>query len=267
VRRLGSDYQCLFEEARAKVIIDAFIFYNEIDLLHMRLEELYPVVDKFILVQAHHTFRGVPKEKSFRRDDPQWAPYIDKIYDITVGLSGGKDAWERERYQRNMISMELHLNARYAPNDIVMISDVDEIPRRETVEWFGKYPSYLPVQFEMPMYYYALNVRQKSWTGLKMLQVRHVTTAEEVRHSQFETIPDAGWHFSYLGDDEFISNKLRSFSHAELDTPLVHSKIADNRAALLDPYNHGEKLSVETVDDTWPHAVVENPDYWSKYVW
>lgn len=251
------------------MIIDAFIFYNEVDLLHMRLEELYPVVDKFILVQAHHTFRGVPKEKTFRRDDPQWAPYADKIKEIAVGLSGGRDAWERERYQRNVISTELQDG--YSLNDIAMISDVDEIPRREVVEWL---PEALEqeqykdgVQLGMDMFYYALNVYKGKWSSLKALPVWKVDTAEVVRHRQYPTLLNGGWHFSYLGDDEFISNKLRSFSHAELDTPLVHSKIAENRAKLLDPYNHAEQLKLVEVTDRWPEAVKNNPEYWSKYLW
>lgn len=254
------------------MIIDAFIFYNEVDLLHMRLEELYPVVDKFILVQAHHTFRGVPKEKTFRRDDPQWAPYIDKIDDITVGLSGGKDAWEREAYQRNVISTELEYNGWYKEDDIVMISDVDEIPRRAIVKWLPEalqFEQYVNgVQFEMDMFYYALNLYKGKWTSLKALPVGKVDTAQQVRHREYPTILGAGWHYSYLGDDEFIANKLRSFSHSELDTPLVHSKIAVNRANLRDPYNHQEPLTpIPVTLALYPHAVINNLGKWLKYIW
>lgn len=246
------------------MIIDAFIFYNEVDLLHMRLVELYPVVDKFILVQAHHTFRGVPKEKTFDRNDPQWAPYIDKITDICVGLSGGKDAWERERYQRNVIGWELQ--ASYALNDIAIISDLDEIPRREVVAGLAELDA--PVAFGMPHYNYGLNcLFPGTWAAAKALRVRDLTTAEEIRHAQFPTIENAGWHFSYFGDDEFISNKFKSFSHSEVDTPLVHSRIAENRKLMLDPHNHGVQLELVEIDDTWPHAVQDNPEYWSKYVW
>lgn len=245
------------------MIIDSFIFYNEIDLLHIRLEELYPVVDRFILVQAHHTFRGVPKEKYFDRKDPQWAPYVDKIYDITIGLSGGKDAWERERYQRNVISMELQDN--YSLNDIVIISDADEIPRREAVASLRSVT--LPVAFEMTHFNYGLNcVYPGQWAAAKALYVRDVTTAEEVRHAQYPPIKNGGWHFSYFGNDDFISNKLRAFSHSEVDIPAVHSNISRNRSLLLDPHNHGQQLTVVKIDDTWPHAVLSNPERWEKYV-
>jgi beta-1,4-mannosyl-glycoprotein beta-1,4-N-acetylglucosaminyltransferase len=252
------------------MIIDAFIFYNEIDLLHMRLEELYPVVDKFILVQAHHTFRGVPKEKSFDRKDPQWAPYIDKIHDIAIGLSGGKDAWEREAYQRNVISMELQ--AGYSLNDIAIISDVDEIPRREIVQ---SLPDILAlenfkdgIQLDMKMYYYKLNVRQGGWTAVKALPVWKIDTAQAVRHRDLPTLASGGWHFSYLGDEEFISNKLRAFSHSELDTPAIHAGIADAIAQRKDLFGRDNlEFAVEVIDDSWPHAVVNNREYWKKHEW
>lgn len=245
------------------MIVDAFIFYNEIDLLHMRLEELYPVVDKFLLVQANHTFRGVFKGTSFDKHDPQWAPYIDKITEVTVGLSGGKDAWERERYQRNCISM--YAQAAYAQNDIIMISDVDEIPRREVVASLTNLTE--PVALNMRHYNYGLNCRFPGlWFAAKALRVSDMTTAEEIRHATFPLIEDAGWHFSYFGDDEFISNKFKSFSHSEVDTPLVHSRIAENRRLLLDPHNHGQQLYIED-PPYWPCAVQNNPEYWSKYIW
>jgi beta-1,4-mannosyl-glycoprotein beta-1,4-N-acetylglucosaminyltransferase len=252
------------------VIIDAFLFNNEVDLLHMRLEELYPVVDQFLLVQAFHTFRGTYKGTTFDRHDPQWAPYIDKIVEVSVGLTGGADAWERERYQRNMIST--YAKAAFAADDIIMISDVDEIPRRAIAKWLPEalqFEQYVNgVQFEMDMYYYALNVYKGKWTSLKALRVAHVDSAEQVRHREYPTILGAGWHYSYLGDDEFIGNKLRSFSHSELDTPLVHSKIAENRAALRDPYNHQEQLVVMPVSlALYPHAVMNNLGKWLKYIW
>lgn len=247
------------------MIIDAFIFYNELDLLEMRLIELDPVVDKFLIVQAYHTFRAVPKPVFFQKNDERWAKYRDKISTVTIGLSGGKDTWEREAYQRNIISIEAkHV---YAPEDILIISDADEIPRREAVRDLGELDA--PVAFGMRHYNYGLNCRFPGiWGAAKALRVRDLTTAEEIRHLDILPIEDAGWHFSYFGDDEFISNKFRSFSHSEVDTPLVHSRIAENRMLALDPHNHGQQLTVETIDPAqWPHAVQDNPEYWSKYVW
>lgn len=249
------------------MIIDAFIFYNELDLLELRLEELYPVVDKFLIVQAYHTFRGIPKPVFFDKKDERWAKYRDKIDTVTIGLSGGKDAWEREAFQRNIISTQA--KDAYAPDDILIISDVDEIPRREIVADAERMIAHGPARLEMKMYYYKLNVRKGDWHAAKMLHVRDVTTAEEVRHTHYDPIVyGAGWHFSYLGDEEFIANKLKAFSHSELDTPEIHAGIAEAVAERKDLFGRDDlEFAVEAINDSWPNAVKNNPDFWSKYVW
>lgn len=251
------------------MIIDGFIFYNEVDLLKIRLEELYPVVDKFVLVQAYQTFRGNEKPLYVDENDPWLAPYRDKLMIVNVGITG-RDAWAREECQRNWIGTAVKAFAQ--PSDLVIISDVDEIPRREIVDWLPealRFDQYVDgVQLEMDMFYYSMNLYKGKWTSLKALPVSKVDTAQQVRHRQYPTILRGGWHYSYLGDDEFISNKLRSFSHSELDTPLVHGKIADNRANMLDPYNHGEQLQrIPFSLALYPHAVIDNPGRWMKYIW
>lgn len=245
------------------MIVDAFIFYNELDLLEMRLIELDPVVDKFVIVQAHQTFRGDPKPLYLSRHDRRWQQYSWKIETVNVDLKGS-GPWEREKYQRNVISD--YVKDLFDEDDVVIISDVDEIPRREIVRDLAGLTT--PVALNMKHYNYGLNCRYPGpWFAAKALRVRDLTTAEEVRQATFPIIEDAGWHFSYFGDDEFISQKFRSFSHSEVDTPLVHGKIEENRKLLLDPHNHGQQLTVEKVWlEEWPHAVAENPKYWSKYI-
>jgi hypothetical protein len=249
------------------VIVDGFIFYNETDILRMRLEELYPVVDKFVIVQAHKTFRGQDKPLYLSFDDEWLAPYRDKLVLCTIDFPDHlTDPWGRETYQRNFIwdAMQDWVE----PSDIIIISDVDEIPRRSIVEWFAKNKDYLPVQLHMPMYYYGLNVRIGDWYLPKIIRAGSVTSPQQLRHTQYETIPDAGWHFSYMGDAEFIRNKIKSFSHYELDTPEIHAGIEQAMAEVRDPFGRDiYNYRVEQIDDTWPEAVNNNPDYWSKYVW
>lgn len=252
------------------MIIDGFTFFNEYDILSMRLEELYPVVDRFVLVQADKTFRGDPKAHHFRVTDEQWEPWADKIMSVDITVPDLPGPWEREEYQRNVIGDVMKNLSYYEPDNICIVSDVDEIPRRDVVSVLPLRVDDLhrfPASLDMRMYYYALNVRAGGWGGAKVCLADDLNTAQELRHSDVWSIPDSGWHFSYLGDDEFISNKFKAFSHAELDVPKVHGKIAENRANLLDPFNHGEQLHVEEIDDTWPEAVKNNREYWEKYVW
>lgn len=252
------------------MIIDAFLFNNELDLLEMRLEELSPVVDLFILVQADKTFRGNPKPFYFDKEDPRWRPYYHQIRDFRGTWPMGS-TWDREIAQRNSLSEIIKSEAYYEPDAICIVSDVDEIPRRNVVSVLPMRTNDLdrfPASLGMDLFYYSLNVKAGTWGGAKVCLADDLTTAQELRHDPTVwTIPDAGWHFSYLGDDDFISNKLRSFSHSELDIAAVHARIPYNRERLLDPFNHGEKLQVVEIDDTWPEAVKNNPEKWERYVW
>lgn len=254
------------------MIIDGFIFYNELDLLELRLIELDPIVDIFILVQADSTFRGDPKPYFFNPEDPRWEKYINKIRLVNVEMPRLRGTWEREAYQRNQISETMKEICYFDPESVCMISDADEIPRREAVEeWSTRLDDLhrFPHRLTMRAYYYALNVRTGDEGSVRMLLADDLTTAEEIRHSdpRFE-IPNAGWHFSYLGDAEFIRNKIKAFSHSELDLPQYTdlSAIEGRMRSLKDLYDRGSFV-LEEVDDTWPVAVRENPEFWSKHIW
>lgn len=252
------------------MIIDGFTFFNELDLLELRLEELYPVVDLFVLVQSDLTFRGNPKPFYFDREAERWARYRNKIREFRMELPPTVGAWDRERLQRNGISEVIKSEAYYEPDAICLISDLDEIPRREAVEALNvDHLRRFPARLEMRAYYYALNVRVGNEGSVRAVLADDLTTADDIRHSNPSlTIPNAGWHFSYLGDAEFISNKIRSFSHSELDIPTINDINAINDAIdnHRDLYGRGDYM-VETIDDTWPHAVKNNPEKWEKYVW
>lgn len=250
------------------MIVDGFIFYNEVDLLELRLEELYPVVDKFILVQAWQTFRGDGKMPFYHPGDERWAKYKDKIKHVTIGMTGVQGGpWERETYQRNWIGSLAKEIA--GDDDILIVSDADEIPRRSVVAGFRESFDG-PVRLHTPTFYYALNVLAGEDESIKAAKLRDIDTAEGLRRGhpdETRLIKDAGWHFSYLGNREFISNKIRSFSHSELDHETIHWGIEENMTALRDPYGFGQNFSLLQVDDTWPVTVKNNPEKWGRYVW
>lgn len=250
------------------MIIDGFTFYNEVDLLEMRFEELYPVVDRFVMVDSFQTFRGRGNPGYFKVGDDRWAPYRDKITHVTTSFNGLTDPWEREKHQRNMIGNIAR--ATFSLDDILILSDVDEIPSRELVAEIGRYEATGIVRIYTDLFYYALNVCAGDWGGVRYFPISELNnrTANEIRQDfDPQVYVRGGWHFSYLGDNEFISNKFRSFSHSELDLPEVHKSLARNRASLLDPFNHGETLTLVEIDDTWPEAVKNNREFWRKYEW
>jgi beta-1,4-mannosyl-glycoprotein beta-1,4-N-acetylglucosaminyltransferase len=250
-------------------IYDCFTFFNELDILEMRLEELYPVVDKFVIVEMDKTFQGQPKELFLSNNLLRFEKYWDKMKcffekcpdDIT-------NPWEREYYQRNCIRKRV-ANMRPRQDDIIMVSDADEIPRRSVVQSLDPQP----VQsMALDAYYYGLNVsgghchtnRAARWSFAQT-----ITTQDLRMHGPVNIIDNAGWHFSYLGDAEHIANKFKAFAHSELNRPDTTNPaiLQERMEAHGDLWGDGHKYEVVEIDDTWPEAVKNNREYWRKYEW
>jgi beta-1,4-mannosyl-glycoprotein beta-1,4-N-acetylglucosaminyltransferase len=250
------------------VIVDGFIFYNEVDILEIRLEELYPVVDKFVLIDSYQTFQGNANPGYFKVGHPRWEKYADKIIHVSTSFAGvADDPWAREAHQRNMISY--YAKATFAPDDILIVSDADEVPRRSAVKSLDTLDT--PAHLTVRTYCYALNVRAGYDQAIKAARVRDVDNAQDLRKLDpinTKEIENGGWHFSSLGDAEFISNKLKSFSHAELNVPqYTDIENIERRMKNLTDLLDRSTFSLEEVDDTWPEAVKNNRERWEKYIW
>ena len=112
----------------APKIIDSFIFYNELAMLEYRLHLLYPIVDHFVLVESTKTFMGTPKELFFQLNRQRFERFLDKILHVVVDdMPESENPWVREEHQRNAIDRGLQ-SLSLEPTDLVMVSDVDEIP-------------------------------------------------------------------------------------------------------------------------------------------
>ena len=114
-------------------IYDGFTFFNELDLLEIRLNVLNDVVDYFILVEGSKTFKGEDKPFIFDENKARFAPFLHKIIHIKVVDYPEVDltqddnitlAWAYENFQRNAIDRGL---TDAAQDDVIIISDVDEM--------------------------------------------------------------------------------------------------------------------------------------------
>lgn len=112
-------------------IYDCFPFFNELELLQIRLGELNDTVDYFVLVESIETQRGTPKKLFFEENKHLFAPYLHKIIHVAVRENHPEfSMWEREHFQRNCIARGLK-NCK--DKDIILISDLDEIPKKNCI--------------------------------------------------------------------------------------------------------------------------------------
>ena len=129
------------------VVYDCFTFFNELDLLEIRLNELDSVVDKFVIVECTETHSKAKKQLFFDKNKDRFSKFSDKIIhiivddapDIVQNSSQEPDRWIVEKFQRNCIERGL---TSCADNDIILVSDIDEIPSslavRKSIELLDK---------------------------------------------------------------------------------------------------------------------------------
>ena len=198
-------------------VFDCFTFSTESLLLEARIRYLDPVVDYFVIVEADRTHQGTPRELVLPTLRDQLAPFWDKIIYVSVHDLPSEGNWEREQYQRRAILRGLD---RATDDDLVIISDVDEIPRREVI---GELRASLkePVSLGMRFSYYSVNMQtDEVWNKAKAGRLVDVVDPQDFRmRGGLRVLPEAGWHVSYLGNVEQTQLKLRSFAHAEYSGP------------------------------------------------
>jgi beta-1,4-mannosyl-glycoprotein beta-1,4-N-acetylglucosaminyltransferase len=263
------------------MLIDCFIFYNEIDLLTYRLNILNDIVDYFVIVEATHTFTGKEKKLFFNENKHLFDKFNDKIIHIIVDdfpykypniNFGNNDQWKNEFFQRNAIPRGLTCINNLDPNDVIMISDLDEIPDPCTLDKVKKGDIIVDINILlMDLYYYNLNSKMKEkWALCKIISYKKYKelnlTCNDIRNTPCPVILNGGWHLSYFGDKHFIKNKINTFSHQELNTDNFTDelKIEERINNSKDLYDRDVGLErIEIKDNTY--LPVEYDKYLNKY--
>ena len=221
-------------------IFDMFPYNGEIELLKIKLHEMAPWVERFVIVEAATTFSGQPKPLYLASQSAEIAPFLSKITHIVIREFPDhlRSAWAREFYQRDQAAAALKDDC--APDDLILLTDVDEILDRRAIEPF--FDDGAPVT--MHLFRYFLNYRKNEQHGnasiwrarlFERWGASFLRTLAAKRRWHLR-VPDAGWHFTSVGDLEDITRKLASYSHEENNRP-------DNRdvyAGRLDRIRRGE---------------------------
>ena len=246
------------------MLVDGFIFYNEMDLLTYRLNILHNLVDYFVIVESRHTFAGKEKSLFYGDNKHLFERFKDKIIHVVVDdfpfkypaiNYNNREQWKNEEFQRNAIDRGIKQIKNLQNNDLIMISDVDEIPDPHTLEKIKR--NILQVQYSslsMDFYYYNLNTRfREKWNMCKILNYEKYKEQNRncngIRYVGVPLVPQGGWHLSYFGDPHFIKNKINNFSHQELnnanftDTHKIEERVKQGRD-LYDRDSHPERILI-----------------------
>ena len=267
-------------------IYDCFPFYNELDILELRITELYDYVDHFVLVEANTTYTSRPKPFYFEENKARFAKWLDKIIHIKVeDMPLDPDAWVNDVFQRNQIARGI-VDA--APDDLILISDCDEIIRPEALEYMKTSEQSL-FALRMTLHNFKFNYmklnpdRYSPWSmagrrslfddfapdAFRLLRFQFFNAPYQFKNNGCEVIEHAGWHFGYMGDKEWLLDKAQSFAHTEVNTPEFLKQIdPDIAIATRTEWNLNSDARYEIVelDSYFPKTIINNRDKYQKYI-
>jgi len=278
-------------------VFDSFIFFNELDLLEMRLNILNNVVDYFVLTESPFTVSGNEKPLYYQENKDRFGKFNDKIiHHVTEEIPNDfshmlektkfhvayKDPdpygtpmidipirFQRALYNRNNSAFGIE-KAGATDDDLIITSDADEIINPlilEDLDWFDSDNHYVCLQRG---FYFKLNyLYDDEWMGSRLCTWKHLkeTTIDQHRqdHKNAYRIENGGWHWSFFGDAENFKLKLASYEHTENNIDSVIGNAEEKIAQGIDPLNRGRMVTVP-IDDTYPDYIVENQDRYAEFI-
>ena len=293
-------------------VFDCFMYYNEDTVLELRLNYLDQFVDYFVIVESTFDHRGQKKELNF--DINKFINFKDKIKyfilnsqppDIeeiktndTENEKSSKyilNGYKRDHYQRKYLSKGIE----YADtDDLIIISDIDEIPKLENIN-LEKVKNNL-LLFNQKMCYYKFNLYQENynWVGSRACKKKKLINPQWLRdikpkkypiwrldnlfsnfkYNNIKFVKDGGWHFSYLNTPELIEQKLKSYTHhREYDLNPIGleniTKRIKNRESVynlsidkrVNKFSSGVKLKI-LEDNELPKYLIENKEKFKDWL-
>ena len=228
-------------------IFDCFMYFDEEQVLDLRLNILYKDVDYFVIVESTYNHKGEKRRLLF--DKKKFLKFKDKIiyliYDKTpesVWPINEEDTDElknhkyimnplyRENAQRNFISEGLKIANK---DDLILVSDVDEIPKLDSLDLSKIKDEIILFRQDMFYYKYNLSLPDFKWSGTKGVRKKRLISPQWLRnikdkkypffridtffsdkkYTNIKIVSDGGWHFSNIKTPELIEHKLRSYLH------------------------------------------------------
>jgi len=273
------------EGATRRKVFDLSMVNAELDWLEIRLNTTYNYVDYFVLVEASQTFTGLDKPLVIKQNLDRLAPYKDKIIYHELEYPPDfhpKRTWDREDLQRDAMYDQVlpRLTGPQRPNrgDVIVVADVDEIPRPETLVVLRHCDFPRRLTLRSRFYYYSFQFRHRGpeWKHPQATFYDGDRTVRPVnlRNGDGGLAPliwwekgdlwNAGWHCSScFASIEGFLGKLSSFSHVLMNQDFFRDRdrIADSVRNGKDLWNRKEETFYRIDNNTdIPVFLLENPD-------
>jgi beta-1,4-mannosyl-glycoprotein beta-1,4-N-acetylglucosaminyltransferase len=280
-------------------VVDVVPFFDEIDLLEIRLNVLHSAVDYFVISEYDYSFAGLEKPYNLQKRLHKFSEFSNKIIYIREKQSKILSPFENDDLQKN--SIKRHLKKHFSEKDLLLFGDVDEIPTLEGVKYvvaqLKENNSYF--HFAQRMFYGFLNnehvnnllisysgefdgVKKRMWLGtiatrmsvlndLEMSQLR----APERKYSS-NRISQGGWHYSYCGGEglgfiERATKKIRNNAHQEMNRKEIIDELDKNirqgrdilkrkNRVKLSIRKEEPRFSCKPLEQCTPEFVIKNQD-------
>jgi hypothetical protein len=260
------------------MIIDCFPYFNEEELLELRLRLLYSKVDKFVITEADHTHSGIPKRMTLLNTLKKMDISLEKIWYVPVMLPSilqESNNWVRERMQRDAAAQYIR------ETDIAFIGDCDEILNPEHIQYIKYVKENHPTKIlRIPLVYlcgsadlrvYNQNDEHIQWNSPFLITGHQLKdyTLSQVREDYsrgLHKLPDIfitednylkelGWHFTWMGNNERLKAKIENYSHAgEYELDKNFNRIENS----FDPLGRKDHILKKYDRNNLPNFILEN---------
>ena len=258
-------------------IYDCFQYYNEETVLNLRLNILNKYVDFFVIVESTSDHQGNNKKLNF--DIKKYKKFEKKI--IYIVVDDTKESIKKphigqnslvEQHQRNAITRGL---TNCKDDDLIIISDVDEIPDLSKLKYFNqknRYAVFIQKKFDYKLN--LLNTTEGDWYGSKICLRKNLISPQWLRNLKFKKYPfwridkvrdlqvisNGGWHFSFLLSPRDILKKIKSFSHGERNKAEFKNitRIEEKIRLQQNIFDLGFEYKKIDINDTFPEFIQSN---------
>lgn len=277
------------------MIYDCFQFFNELDILKLRMHVLSPVVDRFVISEATETFSGIKKPLYFEENREMFAEFADKIIHVVVEDTPPGYTHDRDTFQKSAVGRGLK---DCKDDDIVIFSDLDEIPNPEKIkEIAADFREDKIYHFAQRLFYCYLNmeevsgkllsyagefegVEDKKWIGSKMCSYKLLREQGlelgELRFPERKKIgirvADGGWHFGYMGGHgeadvkKRVAQKVKSAAHQEYNNRSVLLEVENRIKDGKDIFGRDAKLVKVEIDESFPAYLREHQEEYAHLI-